>query len=84
MLKRNIELPLEAIDHILEILAGVEEVGLDTIQRAEAKGVSVPRKFVSKVAKISNTIAVLKSASDEVEIAELEELFRLSVEADVE
>ena len=84
MLKRKIELPLEAIDHILEILAGVEEVGLDTIQRAEAKGVSVPRKFVSKVAKISNTIAVLKSASDEVEIAELEELFRLSVEADVE
>lgn len=84
MLTRKIELPLSTIDNILAILSGVEDVGLETIKRAEEKGAVVPRKFVSKIAKISNTIAVLKSASDAVEIEELEELFRLSIEEDVE
>lgn len=84
MLTRKIELPLSTIDNIIHILSGVEEVGNQTIKSAQEKGARVPRKFISQIEKISNTLAVLKSASDEVEIAELEELFRLSIEADVE
>ncbi len=75
MLTRKIELPLETIDNILHILKGVEEVGKETIRSAEEKGARIPRKFLSQINKISNTIEVLKTASDEVEIAELEELF---------
>jgi hypothetical protein len=75
MLTRKIELPLETIDNILHILVGVEEVGKETIRSAEEKGARIPRKFLSQINKISSTIEVLKTASDEVEIAELEELF---------
>jgi hypothetical protein len=78
MLKRKIELPLETIDHIIHILAGVEEVGKQTIKSAEEKGARIPRKFLSQISRISNSIEIFKAASDEVEIAELEELFALT------
>lgn len=80
MLKRKIELPLATIDEIVEILAGVEAVGKNTIAVAQQRGVDVPRKFVSKIAKISKTLETFKEANDQVEIAELEELFLLSFE----
>jgi hypothetical protein len=80
MIKRKIELPLSTIDEIVKILAGVEAVGNDTIALAEKKGVDVPRKFLKKIAEISNTLETFKKANDDVEIAELEEMFLRSFE----
>jgi hypothetical protein len=80
MLKRKIELPLETIDEIITLLGGFDALGKEAIERATRKGVELPAEIISQARKIHNTFKVFKKANDNVEVAELEELFSLSFE----
>jgi hypothetical protein len=78
MPKRKIELPLETIDEILGLLGGFDALGKNAIRKAEKRGFEIPADVRNQIEKVSNAFKVFKKANDDVEIAELEELFALS------
>jgi hypothetical protein len=80
MRTRRIELPLEAIDEILTLLGGLDTLGRHAIKRAEKVGVEIPDNVFSQMKKVNIAYKAFKKANDNVEVAELEELFSLSFE----
>jgi hypothetical protein len=77
---RKIELPLEAIDEILALLGGLDTLGRQAIKRAEKKGFEIPEDVFRQMKKVNVAYKAFKKANDNVEIAELEEMFLLSFE----